>query len=43
MVAIGLKVSFRVLYESGKKGLLFGLVMFLIQIVLLVGLMFVFR
>lgn len=43
MVAIGLKVSFRVLYDSGKKGMMFGLVMFLVQILLLVGLMFIIR
>ena len=35
MTAIGLKVSFRSLIQSGKKGLVFGLLMFGIQIVLL--------
>ncbi len=33
MVAIGLKVSFRKLIQSGKKGLLFGLIIFAIQII----------
>lgn len=32
MAAIGLKVSFRKLYESGRKGVGFGLLMFAIQI-----------
>lgn len=36
MVAIGLKVSFASLLQSGKRGLLFGLVMFLVQVGLVV-------
>ncbi len=32
MVAIGLKVSFKKLVQSGKKGLVFGFIIFLIQI-----------
>lgn len=36
MVAIGLKVSFASLLQSGKRGLLFGLVMFLVQVFLVV-------
>jgi len=36
MAAIGLKVSFKKLYQSGQKGLGFGLIVFVIQI-LLVG------
>ncbi|MDP2160863.1 MAG: putative sulfate exporter family transporter [Flavobacterium sp.] len=35
MTAIGLKVSFRSLIQSGKRGMVFGLLMFGIQIVLL--------
>ena len=35
MVAIGLKVSFKKLLQAGKRGLKFGLVIFLIQIALL--------
>jgi len=42
MAAIGLKVSFKTLINSGKKGLLFGLVIFTIQIsLLLLGAFFV--
>ena len=35
MAAIGLKVSFRTLYQSGKKAVLIGMVIFLIQLALL--------
>jgi uncharacterized integral membrane protein (TIGR00698 family) len=35
MVAIGLKVSFKALIKSGKKGVFFGLVIFIIQTLLL--------
>jgi uncharacterized integral membrane protein (TIGR00698 family) len=35
MAAIGLKVSFRTLYQSGKKAVLIGLVIFLVQLALL--------
>ncbi len=35
MSAIGLKVSFRTLYQSGKKALLLGIIIFAIQILLL--------
>jgi uncharacterized integral membrane protein (TIGR00698 family) len=35
LAAIGLKVSFKKLIESGKKGLMFGLIIFLIQLSLL--------
>ncbi|WP_291118825.1 YeiH family protein [Flavobacterium sp. UBA6135] len=35
MTAIGLKVSFRSLIQSGKRGMVFGLLIFVIQIVLL--------
>lgn len=35
MVAIGLKVSFASLLQSGKRGLMFGLIIFLVQVVLL--------
>ncbi len=35
MAAIGLKVSFKALITGGKKGLLFGFVIFVIQLVLL--------
>lgn len=34
MAAIGLKVSFKQLYQSGKKGLAYGLLIFAIQILL---------
>jgi len=39
MAAIGLKVSFKNLYHSGKKGVGFGLMVFVIQILLVTGLM----
>ena len=42
MVAIGLKVSFASLIQSGKRGLVFGLLLFIIQIVFIgLGLLFV--
>ena len=42
MVAIGLKVSFASLIQSGKRGLVFGLLLFIIQIILIgLGLFFV--
>lgn len=36
MAAIGLRISFPVLFNSGKRGMGFGLVIFVVQIVLLV-------
>jgi uncharacterized integral membrane protein (TIGR00698 family) len=41
MAAIGLKVSFSVLLYSGRKGLLFGLVLFLLQLAVVGGLILV--
>jgi len=38
MAAIGMKVSFAKLFQSGKKGLVFGLLLFLLQIALVYGL-----
>lgn len=35
MAAIGLKVSFRTIYQSGQKGLLFGLIAFAAQILII--------
>lgn len=40
MAAIGLKVSFRTIYQSGQKGLLFGLLAFVAQILIIVSLLF---
>lgn len=40
MAAIGLKVSFRTIYQSGQKGLLFGLLAFAAQILIIVSLLF---
>lgn len=40
MAAIGLKVSFKVLWQSGQKGVLFGLLIFAIQIALVGAFMF---
>jgi uncharacterized integral membrane protein (TIGR00698 family) len=37
MAAIGLKVSFKKLISSGRKGIIFGLVIFLIQLLLLLS------
>ena len=34
MAAIGMKISFPVLLKSGRKGLLFGLIVFVVQVVL---------
>lgn len=39
MAGIGLKVSFKKLLQAGKRGLRFGVVIFMIQVVLLVGLL----
>jgi uncharacterized integral membrane protein (TIGR00698 family) len=39
MVAIGLKVSVRLLYISGKRGLVFGALIFAVQILVLLALM----
>lgn len=39
MAAIGLKVSFKNLYQSGKKGIIFGLIIFAAQIILIATLM----
>ena len=39
MAAIGLKVSFKGLYRSGRKGLGFGLMIFVVQLLLVGGLM----
>src|SRR5690606_36730788 len=41
LAAIGLKVSFRELYVSGRKGLVFGLMLFAIQFALVAVLMMV--
>jgi uncharacterized integral membrane protein (TIGR00698 family) len=38
MAAIGLKVSFRTIYQSGQKGLLFGLLAFVSQILIIISL-----
>lgn len=40
MAAIGLKVSFLKLFQSGKKGISFGVIIFVIQVLLVAGLMF---
>jgi len=39
MAAIGLKVSFKKLYQSGRKGILFGLIVFVVEILIVGGLM----
>ncbi len=39
MAAIGLKISLNQLMQSGKKGVLFGLVIFIVQLALILGLM----
>lgn len=39
MGAIGLKVSFKKLYQSGRKGILFGLIVFVVEILIVGGLM----
>ncbi len=42
MVAIGLKVSFKSLLQSGRRGMVFGFLMFMIQIILItVGLLLI--
>lgn len=41
MAAIGLKVSFKKLYVSGKSGIVFGLAIFMLQILLVAGLMLI--
>ena len=40
MAAIGLKVSFKTLLQSGKKGLVFGAILFAVQLAVIAGLMF---
>ena len=42
MAAIGLKVSFKTLWESGKMAVGFGTIIFLIQIIAAIGLILVF-
>ena len=39
MAAIGLKISLNQLMQSGKKGVLFGLIIFILQLILIFGLM----
>jgi uncharacterized membrane protein YadS len=41
MAAIGLKVSFQKLFQSGRKGIIFGLLLFALQIIIVAGLMFI--
>ncbi len=41
MAAIGLKVSFKTLLNSGKKGLVFGAILFAVQLSIIMGLMLV--
>lgn len=41
MAAIGLKVSFQKLFQSGRKGITFGLLLFAIQILIVAVLMFI--
>lgn len=43
LAAIGLKVSFRELYYNGKKGMGFGLMVFVVQFVLVAGLLLSLR
>lgn len=43
MAAIGLKISFQTLFKSGRKGFIFGLVIFGIQLLILVALIFSMR
>ncbi len=43
MAAIGLKMSFKTLLSSGKKGLIFGGVLFAIQLATIAGLMWALR
>lgn len=42
MAAIGLNVSFKTLLNSGKKGLVFGAILFAAQLVVIAGLMWMF-
>jgi len=42
MAAIGLKVSFKTLLNSGKKGLVFGAILFAAQLAVIAGLMWIF-
>lgn len=42
MAAIGLKISLNHLLKSGRKGLMFGLIIFIIQILLIITLMAIF-
>jgi len=42
MAAIGLKVSFKTLLNSGKKGLVFGAILFAVQLAVIGGLMLFF-
>jgi uncharacterized integral membrane protein (TIGR00698 family) len=42
MAAIGIKVSFKTLLSSGKKGLVFGAILFAAQLVVIAGLMWMF-
>ncbi len=39
MAAIGLKVSFKTLLTSGRKGLVFGAILFAVQLTVILGLM----
>jgi uncharacterized membrane protein YadS len=39
MAAIGLKVSFKKLYQSGQKGLVFGFAVFAVQVIMVATLM----
>ena len=41
MAAIGLKVKFSTLYQSGKKGMLFGFFIFVLQILLIISWMMI--
>jgi uncharacterized membrane protein YadS len=42
MAAIGMKVSFKTLLSSGKKGLVFGAMLFAAQLVVIASLMAMF-
>lgn len=43
MVAIGLKIKFKALWESGKKGLLFGAIVFIAMVLFLFLLLFLIK
>lgn len=43
MAAIGLKVSFKTLIDSGKKGLIFGALVFAIQLAVIAALMYILK